>query len=135
MSFADIKLKQRRAIHGRLAVSVSYIDDAHPTGLIFPEDYTGLGLTARFHNKLAQAGDLDGDYAHIIDGIERLVFLDENVEAVSELLVANGEEPLVLARGARVTISAYKGLTLELDSLEPPDGPLETVWTVARLRA
>lgn len=134
MSLADIKLQARRAIHGSLAVPAIYTDDDHPDGLIFAEDYTGSGLTVRYHNKLDRSGDLNGDYSEIIDGIDKLVFSDENVAEVSAALVDNGEAPLVLSRGASVRIEAYKGLTFTLDSQEPPDGPLETRWVVARIR-
>jgi hypothetical protein len=134
VSLADIKAKARRAIHGRLAVSASLVDVAHPSGLIFADDYEGETLTVRYHNKLDRAGGLNDDYAEIIDGIDRLVFHDDNVAAVSAALVANGEAPLALARGAQVTIPDYKGLTFALDSQQPPDGPGEVVWVVARKR-
>ena len=71
----------------------------------------------------------------MIDGIDRLVFNDENVAEVSAALVENGEAALVLSRNAEVTIPAYKGLKFILDSREPADGPLETIWIVARARA
>lgn len=54
-------------------------------------------MLVRYHNKLSREGDLDGEYGQIIDGIDRLVFHDENVAEVSAALVANGEEPLVLS--------------------------------------
>lgn len=135
MSLADIKKQARRALHGRLAVSATLVDDDHPDGLIFDDEYTGARLTVRYQNKIDRSGDLDGDYADIIDGIDRLIFLDENVAEVSVALVANGEPPLVLSRGAQVTIPEYKGLIFTLDSQEPPDGPSETIWVVARVRA
>ncbi|MEN6332975.1 MAG: hypothetical protein ABFE01_01875 [Phycisphaerales bacterium] len=134
MSLADIKARARRAIHGRLGVAATLVDEDHPDGLIFAEDYVGTGLLVRYHNKLSREGDLDGDYANIIDGIDRLIFLDENVAEVSDALVANGEAPLVLSRGALVRIEEYKGLVFSLDSQEPPDGPSETAWVVARSR-
>jgi len=134
VSLADIKAAARRAIHGRLAVPATLVDEDHPDGLIFAEDYTGTGLTVRYHNKIDRSGDLDGDYAEIIDGIDKLVFLDSNVAEVSAALVANGEPALVLSRGAEVTIPAYKDLTFVLDSQQPPDGPSETLWVVARKR-
>lgn len=134
MSLADIKAQARRAIHGRLAVPANLVDEDHPDGLIFAEDYEGATLTVRYHNKLDRSGDLTADYAEIIDGIDRLVFHDENVAEVSAGLVANGEAPLALSRAAEVTIPAYKGLTFVLDSQQPPDGPGETVWVVARKR-
>ena len=134
MSLADIKARARRAIHGRLGVAATLVDEDHPDGLIFAEDYVGTGLLVRYHNKLSREGDLDGDYANIIDGIDRLIFLDENVAEVSDALVANGEATLVLSRGALVRIEEYKGLVFSLDSQEPPDGPSETAWVVARSR-
>ena len=134
MSLVDIKAKARRAIHGRLAVPCSLTDLTHPDGLIFADDYSGKGLLVRYHTKIDTTGDLDGDYGEVIDGIDRLVFLDENVAEVSDALEANGEAPLTLSRGARVTIEGYKGLQFTLDAQEPPDGPLETIWTVARVR-
>lgn len=134
MSLADIKAKARRAIHGRLAVPATLVDEDHPEGLIFAADYDGPGLTVRYHNKIDRTGDLNGDYAEIIDGIDKLVFLDEAVAEVSAALVANGQPPLVLSRGAEVTIEGYKGLTFTLDTQEPPDGPSETLWVVARVR-
>ena len=134
MSLADIKVRARRAIHGRLAVPAHLVDEDHPDGLIFADDYTGTRLTVRYHNKIARGGDLNGDYAEIIDGIDKLVFLDENVAEVSAALVANGQPALVLSRGAEITIPGYKGLTFTLDTQEPPDGPAETLWVVARIR-
>lgn len=134
MSLADIKAKARRAIHGRLAVPAQLVDPDHPDGLIFAEDYTGPGLTVRYHNKIERGGDLDGNYAEIIDGIDKLIFLDENVAEVSAALVANGQPALVLSRAAEITISGYKGLTFSLDAQQPPDGPSETSWVVARMR-
>ncbi len=134
MSLADIKAKARRAIHRSLAVPALLRDAAHPQGLIFGDDYSGPGLLVRYHNKIDQTGGLDASYGEIIDGIDRMVFLDENIAEVSAALLANGEEPLALSRDATVTIPAYKGLRFTLDTREPPDGPAETIWVVARTR-
>jgi hypothetical protein len=135
MSLADIKLKARRLLHARAAVAATLTDDDHPSGLIFPDGYAGPGLVVRYHNKIDRSGDLDGDWAEVIDGIDRLVFSDENIAAVSAALVEAGELPLSLDRAAVVTIPEYKGLRFTLDSQQPPDGPLETIWVVARSRA
>ncbi len=132
MSLVDIKNRARRAIHNRLAVPVDVIDSAHPTGLILP--LTGPKLTARYHTKLDRTGGLDDDYAQIIDGIDRLVFLDANVAEVSAALVANMESALVLAAKTVIIIPGYKAMRFKLDNREPPDGPAETAWTVARVR-
>lgn len=133
MSLADIKARARRGIHRCLAVSCAYTDQDHPAGLVLPED-SPVGLTVRFHNKIDRSGNLDGDYSEIIEGIDKLVFLDANVAEVSDALVANGEPPLTLSRSGVVTIPEYKGIIFALDSEEPPDGPAETIWLVARKR-
>lgn len=130
----EIKSEARQRIHGCAAVFATLVDEDHPAGLIFDEDYTGSGLTVRYHSKIDTTGDLGGDYGEVIDGIDRLVFLDSNVAEVSAALVLNGEAPLSLARASVVTIPGYKGLKFTLDSQEPPDGPDETVWVVARTR-
>lgn len=131
----QIKSKARQRIHGLAAVACDLVDADHPDGLTFASDYEGETLTVRYHTKLDQTGDLDGNYGEILDGIDRLVFHDDNLAAVSQALVDNGEAPLTLARGAKITIAAYKGLMFKLDSQEPPDGPGETVWAVARTKA
>lgn len=125
--------KGRRVIHSRASFAASFEDDAHPDGLLFAPDYTGAGLVVRYHNKLDRNGDLDGNYAEVIEGIDRLVFSDENVAEVSAALVLNAQPPLVIERNAIVKIRAIKGASFSLDTREPADGPLETIWTVARL--
>ncbi len=132
---AEIKETSRRLIHNRAAVSCDLRDDDHPNGLIFdPSSYDGPGLRVRYHNRRGRLGDLDGTFADVIDGIDRLVFNDENVADVNVGLYESGQPALTLSRGAKVTIPQYKGLMFILDSQEPPDGPLETIWVVARTR-
>lgn len=133
-SLADIKAQGRQRIHDRAAVSCLLVDDDHPLGLIFADD-DETQLTVRYLTKLDTTGGLDSDYGQVIDGIDRLIFNDSNVAEVSAALVDNGEAPLVLSRAAKVTIPEYKGLAFTLDSQEPPDGPSEIAWTVARTRA
>ena len=136
MALIVIKARARRAIHGKLAVPVtSFKDEEHPDGLAFGDLLTPPVLTVRYHNKMARGGDLNGEYAEIIDGIDRLIFLDENVALVSAALVEAGEPPIVLSRGAEVLIQPYQGLRFTLDTQEPPDGPSEIAWVVARSRA
>lgn len=116
-------------------MSCDLVDSDHPDGLTFASDYEGETLTVRYHTKLDQTGDLDGNYGEILDGIDRLVFHDDNLAEVSQALQSNGEAPLTLARGAKITIPGYKDLKFKLDTQEPPDGPGETVWAVARTKA
>lgn len=135
MSLIDIKTRARRAIHGRLAVPVtSYVDEEHPDGLTFGDLLTPPTLTVRYHNKMSRGGNLDGDYAEVIDGIDKLIFLDQNVSEVSAALVEAGQPALVPSRGAEIVIQPYQGLKFILDSQEPPDGPSEVMWVVARSR-
>ena len=131
----EMKAERRRELHDLAAVQANLVDDDHESGLIFGPYYEGEGLLVRYHNKLVKTGDITGEYADVIDGIDRLVFLDSNVAEVSAELYDNGEAPLVLSRGAVVTIPGYKGLKFILDSQEPPEGPEETAWVVARTRA
>lgn len=132
MSLEDIKTQGRRAIARLASLSADLIDEDHPEGLVFSDSYAGSGLMIRFHNKRNLTGGLDGDYSQIIDSIEKLVFSDENVAEVSAALVENGQEPLVLSRNARIEVRAVKGSVFILDSEEPADGPIETIWVTAR---
>lgn len=130
----QVKAQGRQQIHSLAAVSANLVDEDHPDGLLFADDYAGSGLTVRYHNKIDTTGGLNGEYAEIIEGIDRLVFNDANVAEVSQALQDNGQAPLALVAGAVVTIPSYKGLSFKLDTPEPPDGPSETVWVVARKR-
>lgn len=104
-----------------MAVPAIYTD---PLGEPYPSDAqaaAGLTLTVRWHNKLARAGNAEGGYsAEIIEGVDRLVFLQPQLDALG----------LVLERTGVVTIPGY-GTAWELDSEAPTDGPLTVYWNVA----
>lgn len=127
VDLVEIKSRARRAIHGKLAVPAMLIDEDNPLG---------VAITVRWHNKIAEVGDLDGEYSSVIEGIDRLIFSDSEIAAINEARAAQDPPlaPLVLSRNAEVSIPGYKGATFDLDSQEPADGPEETVWVVARRR-
>jgi len=123
-SLEDIKLRGRRVLAERASFDATITDDDHPEG---------VAIRVRWHNRIDRNGDLDGNYAEVIEGIDRLIFSDENVADTSALLVLDDKPPLVIERNAVVKIPALKGASFSLDTREPSDGPLETIWVVARL--
>lgn len=127
----EIKARTRRAIHGRLAVSALY----YPGGsLDDPADPAVEGITVRWHNKIDTTGDLDGSYGSVIEGIDRLIFSQTNLDEVNAERIENDLDPISLARGALVEITGYQDAYFSLDSQEPADGPEEIAWVVARQR-
>lgn len=121
---AEIKLRMRRAIHGRLAVPALF-----SFGLI-----QDVPITVRWGNRIDTTGGLDNSYGEIIDGIDRLIFLDSDIAAVNAARAIDALPPVVLQRTAQITIPQYKNARFGLDQLSPSDGPEETVWVVTRLR-
>lgn len=120
MSLADIKRQARTDLHARMAVPASYSLDG--TTVPSPAQISaGLVLTVRWHNKLARNGALDGDFqGEIIEGIDRLVFNQDQLDALG----------LTLVRGGVVSIPDYDQYWT-LDSQEPSDGPLNRYWVIA----
>lgn len=94
-----------------------------------PATYTALdssfypdGLSVRWHNKLSRAGNEQGGFStDIIEGIERLVFSQDELDALG----------LVLERGGIVDVPGY-GLRFVLDTSEPADGPVNVYWVVTQ---
>lgn len=119
MTFLDLKARTRRTVHATFAV---------PCVL-----QTGEGswnATARLHNKMAIGGDIESQgYAGIIEGINRVIFNREELNALDEGL------GVIPARGDRVTFPDHNGsgmdVTVELDARDPYDGPIDEKWTVA----
>lgn len=83
-------------------------------------------VMVRWHNKIDSAGDLDGQYGTVIDGVDRLIFLEDDL---TDRLV-----PVQLARNGEVVIPEQDNATFSLDQLDPGDGLGEIIWTVARLK-
>lgn len=116
---ADIKASSRLALHAAMSVGIVWSNgiDTLPMG---GEDKTVL--SARWGNKLVVQGDGGGDYANVIEGIERIIFQDRQLTALG----------ITLARGDTILFPKY-GAKFELDQREPTDGPLNVYWSVTRM--
>lgn len=122
MTFRDLKTRLRRNVHSAFAV---------PCLLARGErDGSGdISLTARFHNRMALGGDLNGEgFASIIEGIQRVIFDREDFATALD----GGQ--LTLVRGDMLTFPDYMGtgqnLVVVLDARDPYDGPVNEAWAV-----
>lgn len=106
------RTKARRDIHAALSYSATYED-----GIVT----VPTPITVRWHAKTERVGNINGgDYAEILSTLHRIIFN-------SEELAAAGITP---RRGGVVKLTGFGDYELELDILEPPDGPIKVVWTV-----
>ena len=107
------RVQARRDIHAAFSVRGQYTDST----VVEP-----VPLSVRWHSKFGlPVGDISGgDYAGVLETIDRLVFLR------SELV----EKGLTLRRTGRVLLVDYE-YTFGLDVREPNSGPVIEVWTVA----
>ncbi len=92
-----------------------------PAGYVFPQQ---VGFSVRWHDKLtAQVGDLENaGYAQVFEGVDTLVFTTDELSLVAFSLTRNGA----------VTLPDYQ-ITLQLDTLYPPNGPINVTWAVTRM--
>jgi hypothetical protein len=123
-SLADVKAQARRDLHAQAAVPATYIDDTLietvPTAV---QTAAGSTLTVRWHSRLSRAGAREGGFdVEIVEGIERLVFSQDELDALG----------LTLRRKGVVTLTDY-GMDFELDHEERPDGPVTVYWSVVKL--
>lgn len=119
MDLVEIKAQSRASNHAFFAVAVLWSDDGGVTWS--PPEADKEVFSARLHNKLVRQGDQGGDYMDIIEGIERLVFNAEQLDALD----------ITLSRGDLIQFPGY-GITVELDQHEQDDGPLNRYWHVTR---
>ncbi len=117
MAFDITKAKAtaRRQLHKLAAAPALYLDETMDA----PVD-----ITVRWHNKIIPAETINGE-SEIISGIERLIFLQEELAAKNP--------PIELMRGAIVTIPKYDSMEFELGFEEPNDGPVTTAWSVTAI--
>ncbi len=120
MAMSDIKRSARAAIHAAMAEPCSYQDADTPHTPSVEQSAEGLTLTARFASKLKTAS-AEGDGVSILEGVERLIFNTDELEALG----------LELRHGGHINFPGY-GITFELDQEMDPDGPLQVYWTVVR---
>ncbi|QJI52977.1 hypothetical protein XccvBFoX4_gp23 [Xanthomonas phage FoX4] len=114
-NFAKAKASARRVVHSTFGVAVSYEDASVSIS-------ADKGLTARWHNKqtleVAAGGE---DYTQHLEGIDRIVFLTEQLAEFGLAPVTN----------AVISFPDY-GLRFRLLEREPrTTGPIEEIWKVA----
>lgn len=114
--WTSVMAKARRVVHSTFQVEVQY---QAPGGIVPP-----VTLHVRWHDRIALVGNVvDAGYADVLEGVDRIIF---NREELVEIGV-------VLGRGGKVTFGpAFQNTVLNLDSMEPTEGPINVVWKVAR---
>lgn len=121
MPLSEIKRQARTDLHGAMAEPASY----SLSGTTYPTDEqiaAGLSLTVRWHNKMRIAGERTSDDTGILEGVNRLIFNNDNLAALG----------LTLTRLGVVVIPGYEK-SFRLDYHEEPDGPLNDYWSVIEL--
>lgn len=110
----EIMAQARRDIHAELCVSATYEDDTTASP---------IAITVRWQAKSQRVGNISGgDYAEIVSTIDRLIFNREEIAAAG----------ITLTQGGLVKLTEFGNYALELDTEEPPDGPIKNLWTVVR---
>ncbi|ECH9559507.1 hypothetical protein ZT45_20930 [Salmonella enterica subsp. enterica] len=116
-NFAAIKAKARRDVHASLSVAARYEN--------YAQDVIVDDISVRWHNKIAIMGDLEnGGYANVIEGIERIIFMRDELNAKG-IMLSEGDSIIMTAEGC-------ENARLVLKTQEPIVGPVEIVWQVAR---
>jgi hypothetical protein len=113
--WATLKAETRQTVHDVLKVDAVVV--------VAPGD-DALPITVRWHDKINRFGNLENaGWAQTIEGIDRLIFNRPE-------LTSKG---IVLSSHSIVTLNAA-GDKFQLDLKEPPNGPVEEVWIVVRIR-
>ncbi|QJI52237.1 hypothetical protein [Cronobacter phage JC01] len=113
---AEVKAKARRAVHSAFRLDATYQDASLDAA---------VPVTVRWHNRIVIQGDYDSSgYANIIDGIERIIFNREELDALGIDPRSGG----VLV----ITEPGFDNAVLYLDAREPMVGPIEEKWWVKR---
>jgi hypothetical protein len=113
--WAETKAEIRQAVHDVLKVDAAVV--------VAPGDEP-LDITVRWHDKINRFGNLENaGWAQTVEGIDRLIFNRPE-------LTSKG---IVLSSNSIVTLNAA-GDKFQLDVKEPPNGPIEEIWVVVRIR-
>lgn len=109
-----VRQQARRDVHTTFSLLATYTDSSG----------SATGLHVRWHSRFTAAiGDIPGgDYARVMENIDRVVF---NVEELAERQV----NP---KRAGIVVFDMYPEHQFVLDVREPSDGPVYLIWTVTR---
>jgi hypothetical protein len=122
MSLSEIKAQARAALHGAMAEPASYSFDGGTEYPTAEQIEAGLGLTVRWHTKMKIVGERDSTDVAFLEGVNRLIFSAEELDALG----------LTLQRNGVVVIPGYDK-SLRLDSRGEPDGPQNVYWDVIEL--
>lgn len=120
---SEYKTLAREALHGALSEPASYTAPGAAEAVPTAEQLeAGLSLSIRWHNKLKIVGERSQDDVGVIEGINRLVFNSEQLDALGLVLAQRG---VVEAPGLNKR--------WRLDYPEEGDGPLNVYWSVIEL--
>ena len=120
MSLSDIKAKTRRAthkVHGEPCVYTAPGMTTYPTA---EQAAAGLVLNVRFATRI-KASTPENDGLTLLEGVERLIFLQDELDLLGLELESTGT----------VNLPGFE-LSFVLDQEMDPDGPLTRYWTVTR---
>jgi hypothetical protein len=113
--WAATKASLRQTVHDVLQVSAT---------VVVAPGQDAQGISVRWHDKINRFGNLDNaGWAQTVEGIDRLIFNRPELEA----------KGITLSSNSVVTLDAA-GDKFQLDVKEPPNGPVEEVWVVMRIR-
>ena len=116
IDFAAIKAQTRRIVHDTFSIPALYKQTPSSTGVL---------LYIRWHNKIARFGNLlDSGYAEVLEGIERVIFDEAELQTKGVTLVRGGS--------LLCTPPGFAQATLILDTAEPRVGPLNITWLVVK---
>lgn len=121
---SQYKAQARAALHQAMSEPASYTAPGLGGAITpTPEQFeAGFNLTVRWHNKMRIVGENTQSDAGILEGVNRLVFNQPQLDALG----------LTLAKHGTITIPGLEKI-LRLDYREEPDGPLNVYWSVIEL--
>jgi hypothetical protein len=113
--WAEAKACARQTVHDVLQVAAT---------VVVAPGQDAQDISVRWHDKINRFGNLDNaGWAQTVEGIDRLIFNRPELET----------KGIVLSGNSTVTLNAA-GDKFQLDVKEPPNGPVEEVWVVVRIR-
>lgn len=109
-----------------LAQAAKVVHDTFKVPVLYyaPGSATGVALHVRWHDRLTQVGNIvDTGYADVLEGIDRVIFEQEELTLQSVVPVREG----------RVVFGPqFKNAVLRLEAAEKANGPVNVTWKVTR---
>ena len=109
VGWSDLRAAARRTVHFTFGEPFAYLAPG--------ETVSSVNLVVRHRTRENVLVPADGEYASLLQGVNKIVFSADD-------LVAKGVTP---RRGGRIVLPPF---VLELDQPEPPTGPIEVPWSV-----